>query len=111
MVRMAKFGRYASGESNGGMQTYQLGVDLATRLAAISPEFGSFHRGFAMAPPLGVPLLDLHGKKDTTVPANACDRRRTSNHAAHSVPAFLTWCSLRARLPNMVLASCPRRCR
>ena len=29
---------YASGESNGGMQTYQLGVDLAKRLAAITPE-------------------------------------------------------------------------
>ena len=61
---------YASGESNGGMQTYQLGVDLAKRLAAITPEFGSFHRGFAMAPSVGVPVLDLHGSKDTTVPAN-----------------------------------------
>ena len=29
---------YCSGESNGGMQTYQLGVDLAERLAAITPE-------------------------------------------------------------------------
>ena len=33
-------------------------------------EFGSFHRGFAMAPATGVPVLDLHGSKDTTVPAN-----------------------------------------
>ena len=54
---------YASGESNGGMQTYQLGVDLAHRLAAITPEFGSFHRGFAMAPAVGVPVLDLHGSQ------------------------------------------------
>jgi poly(3-hydroxybutyrate) depolymerase len=61
---------YGSGESNGGMQTYQLGVDLASRLAAIFPEFGSFHRGFAMAPKVGVPVLDLHGTKDTTVPGN-----------------------------------------
>jgi len=52
------------------MQTYQLGVDLAKRLAAITPEFGSFHRGFAMAPGESVPVLDLHGSKDTTVPAN-----------------------------------------
>ena len=58
---------YASGESNGGMMTYQLGVDMAARLAAISPEFGSFHRGFAMAPSEGVPVLDLHGTRDTTV--------------------------------------------
>ena len=61
---------YASGESNGGMQTYQLGVDLSSRLAAILPEFGSFHRGFAMAPAAGVALLDLHGTRDDTVPAN-----------------------------------------
>jgi len=61
---------YASGESNGGMMTYQLGVDLAARLAAIVPEFGSFHRGFAMAPSQGVPVLDMHGTRDTTVPGN-----------------------------------------
>ena len=61
---------FASGESNGGMQTYQLGVVLHERLAAISPEFGSFHRGFAMAPLSKVPVLDLHGSHDTTVPAN-----------------------------------------
>jgi len=61
---------YAAGESNGGMMTYQLGVDLASRLAAIAPQFGSFHRGFAMAPEVGVPVIDLHGTRDTTVPAN-----------------------------------------
>ena len=52
---------YASGESNGGMQTYQLGVDLAPRLAAITPEFGSFHYGFNMVPAEGVPVMDLLG--------------------------------------------------
>jgi polyhydroxybutyrate depolymerase len=61
---------YASGESNGGMMTYQLGVDMHQRLAAISPEFGSFHKGFSMSPATGVPVIDLHGSKDTTVPAN-----------------------------------------
>jgi len=61
---------YAAGESNGGIQTYQLGVDLASRLAAIAPQFGSFARGFNLAPSVGVPVLDLHGSKDTTVPGN-----------------------------------------
>merc|ERR1719265_2063306 len=50
--------------------TYQLGVDMASRLAAITPEFGSFHRGFNLAPATGVPVMDLHGSQDTTVPAN-----------------------------------------
>jgi len=61
---------YAAGESNGGIMTYQLGVDLHSRLAAIAPQFGSFHKGFAAAPSTGVPVLDMHGSKDTTVPAN-----------------------------------------
>jgi poly(3-hydroxybutyrate) depolymerase len=61
---------YAAGESNGGMMCYQLGVDLASRLAAIAPQFGSFHRGFAMAPTEGLPVIDLHGRSDTTVPGN-----------------------------------------
>jgi len=61
---------FAAGESNGGMMTYQLGVDLASRLAAIAPQFGSFHRGFNMVPLVGVPVLDIHGRSDTTVPAN-----------------------------------------
>ena len=34
---------FASGESNGGMQTYQLGVDLSKRLAAIFPELSLIH--------------------------------------------------------------------
>lgn len=131
---------YAAGESNGGMQTYQLGVDLAHRergfrpyciaprsavsnrpvttrlhklpvlifvthastaqqwaptpvlllrvrlhartaqvrnphvtaagLAAIAPQFGSFQRGWNLAPKDGVAVLDLHGTRDTVIPAN-----------------------------------------
>merc|ERR1719440_528576 len=61
---------FAAGESNGGMMTYQLGVDLGARLAAIAPQFGSFHRGFNMVPSVGVPVIDLHGRSDTTVPGN-----------------------------------------
>lgn len=61
---------YAAGESNGGMMAYQVGVDMAKRLAAIFPQFGSFHRGFNLAPADPVPVMDLHGFHDTTVPAN-----------------------------------------
>lgn len=61
---------FAAGESNGGMMTFQLGVDMASRLAAVVPEFGSYHYQFAMAPSTSVPILEFHGTKDTTVPAN-----------------------------------------
>ena len=75
---------FASGESNGGMQTYQLGVDLSKRLAAIFPEFGSFHRGFAMAPAVGVPVLDLHGSQVGTLtltPTRTCARAHVHAHS------------------------------
>merc|ERR1719171_2768200 len=52
------------------MMTYQIGVDMASRLAAIVAEFGSFHRGFNELPSTTVPILEFHGTKDTTVPAN-----------------------------------------
>mmetsp|Transcript_43713 Transcript_43713/g.107571 ORF Transcript_43713/g.107571 Transcript_43713/m.107571 type:complete len:543 (+) Transcript_43713:69-1697(+) len=61
---------YATGCSNGGMMAYQSAVDMPERLAAIAPVCGSFHAGFAMAPKIGVPLMDIHGTSDTTVPAN-----------------------------------------
>lgn len=61
---------YIAGESNGGMMAYQLGVTLSNRVAAIAPQFGSFHRGFNMAPKSGVPIMSIHGKSDTVVPAN-----------------------------------------
>merc|ERR1719456_226276 len=50
--------------------TYQLAVDISSRLAAIAPVCGSFHAGFNLAPSHGVPVMDIHGNRDTTVPAN-----------------------------------------
>ena len=50
--------------------TYQLAVDISSRLAAIAPVCGSFHAGFNLAPEHGVPVMDIHGNRDTTVPAN-----------------------------------------
>merc|ERR1712232_1260476 len=35
-----------------------------------APQFGSFHKGFLQGPTTSVPLIDIHGTKDTTVPAN-----------------------------------------
>lgn len=61
---------YVAGESNGGMMTYQTGATMSERLAAAAPQFGSFHRGFAMAPKDELPVIDIHGSQDTTVPAN-----------------------------------------
>eukprot|EP00937_MAST-01D_sp_MAST-1D-sp2_P001511 g1511.t1 len=61
---------YHSGMSNGAMFTYQTGVSMASRVAAIVPVAGSFHKGFLQTPATKVPLLDLHGTKDKEVPCN-----------------------------------------
>ena len=51
---------------------YGLGATTPQRFAAIAPQYGSFHRGFLDSPnPLfGVPMMDVHGSNDLTVPAN-----------------------------------------
>jgi len=48
----------------------QMAASHSERFAAAAPQFGSFHRGFAMAPKDEIPIIDIHGSKDTTVPAN-----------------------------------------
>jgi polyhydroxybutyrate depolymerase len=62
---------YIAGESNGGMMAYHVGAALPERWAAIAPQFGSFHKGYLMSPSTGLPIIDIHGKNDKTVPANS----------------------------------------
>merc|ERR1719223_1435525 len=50
--------------------TYHVGAALPERWAAIAPQFGSFHRGYLLSPSTGVAILDVHGTRDKTVPAN-----------------------------------------
>ena len=43
---------------------------MSSRIAAIVPIAGSFIRGFRIAPPTGIAVMDVHGSSDSTVPAN-----------------------------------------
>jgi polyhydroxybutyrate depolymerase len=61
---------YSTGMSNGAMMSYQLGSSLSTRLAAIAPVAGSYHVGFLQPPSRCVPMLDIHGTGDDTIPSN-----------------------------------------
>lgn len=61
---------YAAGQNNGGMMTYQLAAAMSSRIAAAAPVSGSFHKGFLQGPTSAVPLIDIHGSKDTIIPAN-----------------------------------------
>jgi len=75
---------YVTGVSNGGMATYQMGVSLSHRLAAIAPTCGSFARGFAQVPTVPLPVMDVHGFSDTEVPGNATE----GDHWAESADGY-----------------------
>ena len=75
---------YATGFSNGGGMTNVLACTLAGRLAAFAPVSGSYppYPG-GCHPVRPVPLLEIHGTADLTVPYNGSPRRR--------YPSILAW--------------------
>lgn len=66
---------YATGYSNGGMMTYEVGLRLGHRFAAIAPGGGTPFVGHNEAPQVSrngaVSVIDLHGTTDRTCPANS----------------------------------------
>ncbi|MFG1815174.1 alpha/beta hydrolase family esterase [Kribbella sp. NPDC049174] len=61
---------YAAGKSNGAGFTAILACELADRIAAIAPVAGAFYQpGKRCAPSRPVPVLDIHGTGDTTIPS------------------------------------------
>ncbi|MEE4217775.1 MAG: hypothetical protein V2I48_09205 [Xanthomonadales bacterium] len=63
---------YATGTSNGGMFTWELGQNpkSASTFRAIAPNIGLPHRGYLAGPPAGagMPALLVTGTRDATVP-------------------------------------------
>ncbi len=61
---------YATGMSNGAMMTYAVAMERRTahRFAAVAPVSGSPHYGFLRAPPVKMPLMQVHGLRDSTIP-------------------------------------------
>lgn len=61
---------YVTGFSVGGMMAYWVAVHFAERFAAAIPAAGSALMGFWKNPTLPIPLMDIHGTEDKTIPAN-----------------------------------------
>lgn len=63
---------HGTGMSNGAIFLYYLATteEVGPKLASIVPVEGSFLLGFLDAPKVPMPVLDIHGTKDDTVPAN-----------------------------------------
>ncbi|MET9315308.1 prolyl oligopeptidase family serine peptidase [Kribbella sp. NPDC003505] len=75
---------YATGKSNGAGFTGILACRLADRIAAIAPVSGAFYiEGTHCAPSRPVPVLDIHGTGDTTIPYGGDGQR--------DLPDVQTW--------------------
>ncbi|MGZ0148003.1 alpha/beta hydrolase family esterase [Kribbella sp. WER1] len=75
---------YATGKSNGAGFTGILACRLADRFAAIAPVSGAFYlEGTRCAPSRPVPVLDIHGTGDTTIPYGGDGQR--------GLPDVQTW--------------------
>ncbi len=61
---------YSTGMSNGGFMSYELACRQSTRFAAVASVTGSIARTHLAAcqPALPVPVLEIHGTADNTVP-------------------------------------------
>ncbi|MFD2787482.1 extracellular catalytic domain type 1 short-chain-length polyhydroxyalkanoate depolymerase [Hymenobacter rubripertinctus] len=61
---------YSTGMSNGGFMSYELACQLSNRVAAIASVTGSMAASHvaACAPTRAVPVLEIHGTADGTVP-------------------------------------------
>ncbi|MFG1624931.1 alpha/beta hydrolase family esterase [Kribbella sp. NPDC049227] len=75
---------YATGKSNGAGFTGILACQMADRIAAIAPVSGAFYiEGKRCAPSRPVPVLDIHGTGDTTIPYGGDGQR--------DLPSVQTW--------------------
>lgn len=66
---------YSTGMSNGGFMSYELACELSERIAAIASVTGTMNAGrFATCNPgHPMPVLEIHGTADATVPYNGAN--------------------------------------
>jgi len=61
---------YATGQSNGAIYSFYIGAVLSQRLAAVVPVSGSFMHDYIRGPVYPIPVMDITGTQDVTVPIN-----------------------------------------
>lgn len=61
---------YSTGMSNGGIMSYKLACVLSNKIAAIASVTGSMVTSGQCAPVHPVPVMEIHGTADATVPYN-----------------------------------------
>lgn len=84
---------YVTGMSTGGMMAYHMAVHFSDRFAAAVPVAGSALVGFWQDPKMAIPLMDIHGTLDTTVPANYSNGFIAKGKHAKKTPMRVPGCS------------------
>ena len=94
---------FATGFSNGAMMAYEVALHMPQLFAAVAPVAGGVQIGFlpkdewfnpAVSSSLRVPVLDIHGSNDTTMPYNASllpsnsSQNNLTNGTARNPPLF-----------------------
>lgn len=94
---------YSTGMSNGGFMSYELACQLSGRIAAIASVTGSMvaSRQAVCAPSRPVPILEIHGTADGTVPYNG-------NLLFQSIPTVLSnWVQRNGCNPTPIITPVP----
>ncbi|SHJ15558.1 polyhydroxybutyrate depolymerase [Hymenobacter daecheongensis DSM 21074] len=94
---------YSTGMSNGGFMSYELAGRLSGRIAAVASVTGSIvqSRLNAFAPQHPMPILEIHGTADGTVPYNG-------NFLFLPIPTVLNyWVQFNGCLPTPVVTPVP----
>jgi poly(3-hydroxybutyrate) depolymerase len=73
---------HGTGISTGAIFLYYLATtqDVGPQFASITPVEGGFILGFLEAPTVPMPVIDIHGMKDTVVPANVTNGMAPYSH-------------------------------
>jgi polyhydroxybutyrate depolymerase len=79
---------YVAGLSRGGGMANRMACDDAPRVAAIAAVSGAFYRHLECSPARAVPVMAIHGLKDTIVPFAG---RPDSPSNLHATPGLRDW--------------------
>jgi polyhydroxybutyrate depolymerase len=97
---------YATGFSNGGAMVGLLACQLSDRIAAFAPVSGNFYaprRGCSPGRP--VPILEIHGTADQTVPYNGAPAGFDSPFPLRPIPTWLHEWAARDACMNQPMTS------
>lgn len=98
---------YVTGMSNGGMMSHRLAAELSRRIAAAAPVAGTLMVG-QIKPARPVPIMHIHGTKDTFVPFAGMRRNLRARMPMRTVEETMTsWVAANSAVEKGVETTLP----